>query len=104
MAPSFARNARPAWVSAPPDSTSERLAKVPKPYGVRSVSPWITRTLSGVTPSASATICASVVARPWPCGEAPMRASTKPDGSIDSSTVSQPGVTAMPRAAKAGVP
>ena len=49
-------------------------------------------------------ICDSVVRRPWPCGDAPMRASMKPEGSIVISTVSQPGVTSMPRAAKAGVP
>ncbi len=49
-------------------------------------------------------ICASVVRSPWPCGDAPIRASMKPEGSMLSSTVSQPGVTSMPRAAKAGVP
>ena len=59
---------------------------------------------SGEVPSSSATICDSVVRRPWPCGEAPIRASMNPDGSMASSTVSQPGVTSMPRAAKAGVP
>ena len=59
---------------------------------------------SGATPTSSAMICASVVRRPWPCGEAPMRASTKPEGSMVTSTVSQPGVISMPRAANAGVP
>ena len=33
-----------------------------------------------------------------------MRASTKPDGSTETITVSQPGVISMPRAAKAGLP
>ena len=89
---------------APPAITSDRLAKVPHPYGVRSVSPCTILMRSGEVPSSSAMICDSVVRRPCPCGEAPMRASTKPDGSIVISTVSQPGVTSMPRAAKAGVP
>ena len=51
-------------------------------------------------PISSAMICASVVRRPCPCGDEPMRASTKPDGSTVMMTVSQPGVISMPRAAK----
>ena len=34
------------------------------------------------TPISSAMICASVVRSPWPCGDEPMRASTKPEGSM----------------------
>ena len=60
--------------------------------------------MSGGTPISSAMICASVVRRPCPCGEEPMRASTKPEGSTETITVSQPGVIAMPRAANAGLP
>ncbi len=101
---SLARSLRAASRHAPPEITSERLANVPQPYGVRSVSPWMTRTRSGVTPTASAMICARVVRNPWPCGLAPMRASTQPDGSIATCTVSHPGVISMPRAAKAGEP
>ena len=51
-----------------------------------SVSPCTTLMMSGATPSSSAMICASVVRRPWPCGEEPMRASTKPDGSTETIT------------------
>ena len=49
-------------------------------------------------------ICASVVRSPCPCGEAPIRTVTNPDGSIASCTVSHPGVISIPRAAKAGDP
>ena len=68
------------------------------------MSPCTTLIRSGVTPISSAMICANVVRRPCPCGEEPMRASTKPDGSTVMMTVSQPGVIAMPRAANAALP
>jgi hypothetical protein len=104
MVRSLSRILRAAKVAAPPEITSDRLAKVPHPYGVRSVSPCTTRTCAGTTPIVSATSCESVVARPCPCGLAPIRASTAPDGSMTISTVSQPGVISMPRAVNAGLP
>jgi len=36
-------------LQAPPAITSERLAKVPQPYGLRSVSPEMTSIFSGAT-------------------------------------------------------
>ena len=38
---------------------------MPSPYGVVSVSPWMTSTSSTDSPSSAATICANVVS--WPC-------------------------------------
>ena len=40
---------RRAW-SAPPPTTVERLANVPQPYGVASVSPWMTSMRAGLEP------------------------------------------------------
>lgn len=73
---------------APPPTTIERLANVPQPYGVASVSPWRTSTRSGVSPSRSAATWESVVWWPWPWPEVPTDSSTEPDGSMRTSAVS----------------
>ena len=49
---------------AAPATGVERLAYVPRPYGVLSVSPSCTSTSSGGMPSSSATTCAIVVSMP----------------------------------------
>ena len=59
------------------------------PYGPVPVSPWMTSTTSGSTPSRSATICAIVVSRPWPCGEVPVKTVTEPDGCTRTTADSQ---------------
>ena len=51
---------------------------MPRPCGPVPVSPWITSTFSGSVPSRSATICASVVSSPWPCGDVPVKTVTAP--------------------------
>ena len=51
---------------AAPDTGVEREPYVPSPYGVLSVSPWITSISAGSNPSSWATICANVVSWPWP--------------------------------------
>ena len=57
--------------SAEPAIVVVRLANVPMPSGTSSESPRAIATAPGSTPSASATICASVVSWPWPWGPAP---------------------------------
>ena len=44
----------------------EREPSVPMSYGAASVSPWITFTVSVLTSSTSATICAIAVSEPCP--------------------------------------
>jgi hypothetical protein len=50
--------------------------------GTSAVSLCTTWTSAGVTPSASATIWAKIVAVPWPCGESPVWTVIWPDGSM----------------------
>jgi hypothetical protein len=78
------RACRATTYSAEPPTTVPRVDPVPPPDGTMAVSPCNTRTRSGVTPSASATICAKAVSEPWPWGETPVRATMDPDGSIVS--------------------
>src|SRR3954466_7505343 len=46
-------------------------------------------TTAGSTPRRSATICAIVVSRPWPCGEVPLNTVTEPDGCTRTTADSQ---------------
>jgi hypothetical protein len=57
---------------ASPPTASEREPYVFLPNGPVFVSPWITSTTSGVTPSRSAAIWAKPVSCPWPCGLVPV--------------------------------
>ncbi len=61
-----------------------REAQVPPPYGVVPVSPVITRTLSMLTPTASAAICAKMPSVPWPCSVTLTMHVTMPVGSSRS--------------------
>ena len=70
-----------AMCAAVPAMTALRLAKVPMPNAMRCVSPKTHLTVSWSTCSSSATIWASIVAVPWPCGAAPVTTVTCPDGS-----------------------
>ncbi len=63
----LSRSAQAACHAASPPMPAPRDAQVPPPYGVASVSPSMTRTRAGATPSAVATICASTAPVPWPC-------------------------------------
>jgi hypothetical protein len=69
-----------ASVTAWPIIGPLRLPPVPGPNGVLSVSPWRTATSSKSMPRFSATSCAVVVSRPWPCEPDPMNTSTRPSG------------------------
>ena len=51
--------------------------------------------ICGVTPSASATIWAKIVAVPWPCGESPVWTVIWPDGSMMTRVIRQ-GATRPP--------
>jgi hypothetical protein len=64
------------------DVTSWRLAKPPRPTGTTAVSPEITCTASGATPSSLAQIWASAVRRPCPMAAAPVKTEMRPDGEI----------------------
>src|SRR3989442_7521097 len=64
--------ARAAISAAFPATTALRLAYVPTPNGINAVSPCLTTTSCGCTPSSSATTCASIVAVPRPRGDAPV--------------------------------
>ena len=57
----FSLTLRAVSAVAAPDTGVERLPYVPRPNGVRSVSPCTTSMSSGGIPSSSATICANVV-------------------------------------------
>ena len=57
---------------ASPPTASDRDPYVFLPNGPVLVSPWITSTTAGSTPSRSATIWAKLVSSPWPCGDAPL--------------------------------
>ena len=72
----------------------ERLPNVPMPRGTTPLSPKRSTTSSMSIPSRSAAIWANVVSWPWPCGEAPLRMTTRPLG-LDGH------VGALPRAAGA---
>ena len=86
-APSRAARARSTAVAAPATGV-ERLAYVPRPYGVLSVSPSCTSTSSGGMPSSSATIWANVVSWPWPCDLTPSLRIALPVGWTRSSAES----------------
>ena len=73
-----------------PPTVAPRLPPVPKPCETAPVSPWITVTSSGVTPSSSATIWANVVAVPWPWGEVPVSTVTRPEASTRTAPYSWP--------------
>ena len=76
----------PPWPR--PATGVERLAYVPRPYGVLSVSPSCTSTSSGGIPSSSATIWANVVSWPWPCDLTPSLRIALPVGWMRSSAES----------------
>jgi hypothetical protein len=57
----------------------DREAQDPAPNGWAAVSPVMTRTIPGSTPSASAAICASTVSMPWPTEVPPEYTWTAPD-------------------------
>jgi hypothetical protein len=54
------------------------------------VSVWTTVTVSASTPRVFATSCAKAVSWPWPCGEAPVLAVTRPRASTATSPYSKP--------------
>ena len=89
---------------APPPMTAERLAKVPQPYGVASVSPCVPLSSPGSSPSSSAAIWASVVWCPWPCPQVPTETVTSAEGSILTRALSPPGVMAIFLRANAWLP
>src|SRR5206468_7539131 len=77
----FARSSRAARATAFPPTTAARLANVPTPCPMPSVSPPMTLTSSGVTPSSSAAIWASVVSSPCPCDGTPVKTEMRPAAS-----------------------
>jgi hypothetical protein len=86
----FSRTSSAARKAALPPSAVERLPNVPKPWGAPPVSPWRTVTSSGLTPSASATICAHVVSCPCPWALEPVTSVTVPVRSTRTLPLSQP--------------
>jgi len=64
--------------SASPPTASDREPYVLRPSGPVPVSPWITSTISGSTPTLSATIWANAVSWPWPWPDVPVYAVTAP--------------------------
>ena len=77
-----------ACCTAEPPICSDRLAMVPLPEGTRSVSPWTMVMRSSGSPSVSEVIMLNAVARPWPCGDVPVRtvARASPSGWADIRT------------------
>ena len=67
MIRALSRTLRATMAVAAPLTGVDREPYVPRPNGVRSVSPWTTSMSSGGMPSSSATIWANVVSWPWPC-------------------------------------
>ena len=67
---------------------SERLAPVPDPVSIRSVSPWTTRMRAGSMPSRAAATWAKAVAWPCPLDSAPIRSSILPSSATTSVVVS----------------
>ena len=61
---------------------ADRLPQAPRPYPVRSVSPMMTVTLSGSTPSASAASWAATVSVPCPRAVVPRLTLAEPSGSM----------------------
>ena len=61
-----------ALAIASPPTASEREPYVSRPHGPWDVSPCMTSTACGSTPSLSATIWAKLVSSPWPCGDVPV--------------------------------
>ena len=74
--------ARAASSTDEPAVTNWRLAKPPSPTGTTAVSPEITCTSAGATPSSLAQICASAVLRPCPMAAAPVKTEIRPDGEM----------------------
>ncbi len=83
--------------------TRPRLEMLPKPYGVRSVSPWTTSTAAGSTPSSAATSCAIAVSLPPPGEVTPVSTLTRPLGSTRTVLVSNPETSAPGMSAPSGV-
>jgi len=75
------------WTALPP-TTVDREAHDPAPNGWAFVSPAVTRTTPGSTPSASAAIWASTVSMPWPTEVPPEYTCTAPDLLTVTSAVS----------------
>ncbi len=84
----FSFSASTACTTAEPPIATERLANVPTPRGTSFESPKRSSTSSRPTPSRSAAIWANVVSWPWPCGDEPLRTSSRPVGSSSASAVS----------------
>ena len=82
------RTAVAAWCTALPPTTVDREAQDPAPNGWATVSPVTTRTIPGLTPSASAAIWASTVSMPWPTEVPPEYTWTAPDLLTVTSAVS----------------
>jgi hypothetical protein len=72
------RTASAAACTALPATTVVREAQDPMPNGIRAVSPFTTRTTSGLTPRASAAICAIAVSMPCPNEVPPENTLTAP--------------------------
>jgi hypothetical protein len=79
-----------ASATALPPIWSERDAMVPSPRGSAAVSEWTTLTWSGSTPRVAATSRAKAVSWPWPWGDTPVLAVTRPSGSPTTSPYSDP--------------
>ena len=84
----LSRSLREMTAVAAPATGVERLAYVPRPYGVLSVSPSCTSTSSYGMPSSSATIWANVVSWPCPCDLTPSLRIALPVGCTRSSAES----------------
>jgi hypothetical protein len=74
--------------TAPPPTCSEREPPLPPPDFTIDVSPWISVTTSGGTPSRSATICAYDVHSPVPIDCVPDTTVTRPSPLTVTSTAS----------------
>ena len=63
---------------------------VPSPLGRAAVSEWTTATSSASTPRVAETSWAKAVSWPWPWGETPVLAVTRPSGSTTTAPYSDP--------------
>ena len=67
-----------AWLIELPCIVTEREPPVPPPLAIRSLSPWMKRTLSNGMPLRSCRIWAKTVSWPWPFDWVPTASSTMP--------------------------